>query len=100
MKIAQDFFTPIVFANNRTTFTQKVVEACDDFFYYGGRKICVLADKTIYLTHNQKRAITALKIALCFTVVLPALCLIIKALFRPDIKITPLNTFNLLFSAS
>ncbi|MCE5295376.1 MAG: hypothetical protein LLF94_12305 [Chlamydiales bacterium] len=89
MKIHENFFTPIVFASQPKTFKQKVIEACDDFFYYGGRKITVFADKNTAISHTQKASITALKIALCFTIVLPALCLLGKALFRPTLPVVP-----------
>ena len=57
MKIKESFFTPVVFASEHKTFKQKVIEACDDFFYYGGRKISVFADKNTSHSQTQKPSI-------------------------------------------
>ncbi len=84
------FFTPVEYGNHTTSFTEKLIEKADFYFYLGGRKVAeiipgnmeknsqavILKDERVVLWK------TALKVASYFTIILPALMFLIKTVLR------------------
>jgi hypothetical protein len=90
-----DFFTPIVFSpafNCVTSGSEHLLEIVDSYFYLGGKQVCAISGKianngsTIaYRVQNPSQPslfTTALKVASYFTLVLPLIMLVAKAVLR------------------
>jgi hypothetical protein len=83
------FFTPIQFANQHKTFSQRLVETVDSYFYLGGRKAYVIpghaqgrSEGIIFEDDTALFVTTTLKVISYLTLVIPAVMLIAKALLR------------------
>lgn len=84
------FFTPLEFSpHDASSKKTKVLEAVDRFFYFGGKKALVIElDKkkgldVVLATGRSPNCLeVALKVIICFTVVIPLLLLIVKAVLR------------------
>lgn len=90
MNTVELFFTPIVFQSAKKTCEQRVIEACDGYFYFSGKKILILADNTTLLCKenppDRNTFLTVLKIASFCTVIIPTLFFLGKLLFRPKVE--------------
>lgn len=85
------FFTPVVYEKIDKSYAEFFLEKVDDYFYLGGKKAEVfLSDPqerntglTVHLIEKRSALwATTLKIASYFTIILPLICLAIKAGFR------------------
>ncbi len=93
------FFTPIVYESAQKTWKQQVAEACDNYFYLGGKKICLLNNKETRPFEQKpsfrETLLTALKVTSYFTIVLPTFFFFAKLAFRPNIVVSaPVNLNN------
>ncbi len=86
---------PVDYKDANLSIGKKAANAFEDFFYLGGRKARVINSEestlTVEMPKDQKQPwyVTALKVLFYFTIILPILMLIGKAIFRltHDIKI-------------
>lgn len=83
------FFTPVKYNNQLTSCSKLATELVDDYFYLGGRIAVVLpgneknGSEEISFQNGQTSCfLTALKIVSYFTVVIPVIMLVAKALLR------------------
>ena len=86
------FFIPVIYESKHKTLKQRATEAFDDYFSFGQKKIRVLGNQKLEWFQEKptirELAIRALKIASLFTIIIPALFLIAKALLRTPIAVT------------
>ncbi len=83
----------VSFGNYPKTYSQMLLEAADDYFYWGGRKACVIPghlegkSEGVILTDDFPKAsflITALKVISYFTGIIPAIAYLTRVLMRRD----------------
>lgn len=84
------FFTPIVYGYQEKTLKEFAVEKADQYFSLGGRQAHVITGQVnasgekgfVFVTGNSSLFVTALKIISYFSIVIPALMFVIKAVFK------------------
>lgn len=83
------FFTPVSFGNHSKSWSHSILEVSDSYFFLGNRKASVISmqteNKSIgvkIIKESPPFLTTALKVISYFTLVLPALMLIVKAIMR------------------
>ena len=80
------FFTPVSFGNQPKSNTEWLLEKVDGYFYLGGRKAHIIKinqeTKAVLVNENQSCAMTCFKVASYFTIALPTVMLITKAILR------------------
>lgn len=83
------FFTAIEYGQKAKTRTQSILEKVDNYFYFSGKKAQVIQGKTkngtvrtILLRGNSSLLARVGKVASYFTIVIPLLMLIAKAILR------------------
>lgn len=83
------FFTPVSFGDHAKSVSQSLLEWVDDYFYFGGRKACVISghtkegcEGTVLYQPAVPFQVTALKVATYATVIIPILMLIAKIVLR------------------
>jgi hypothetical protein len=91
------FCTPITFGNFPKSFSQDLLEAVDGYFFYGGRKACVIEmgnreSQVVLYQKTSSIVLTCLKVASIFTLIIPLIALIAKAILRC------MHTYKLSFS--
>ncbi len=83
------FFTAVSCDNSSNSTRMFLLEKVDSYFYLGGRKVKIDPGYTkgnvkgVYLVHSNS-SLTALKVASYFTIVLPLILLIAKAILRAN----------------
>ncbi len=83
------FFTAVSFGSLTETCAQSALETVDSYFYLGGKKACVIAGRVqngkedIVLAEGDSSCfLSALKVMSYFTIIIPVLALIVKAVLR------------------
>lgn len=84
-----NFFTPVTFGSHSKTYSEALLEQCDNYFYLGGRKAHVIPNSRV---NGQKGTLlrndttpfftTMVKVISYATIILPLIVLIAKALLR------------------
>lgn len=97
-----DFFIPLTFQNQSTTFKENIIELVDDYFYIGGKKAYVIHE---HLDENLRGAfinnetqqlwVTALKIASWFTLAIPLMAISLKFFLRRSYNIVVVEPHEL-----
>ncbi|MBM3201038.1 MAG: DUF648 domain-containing protein [Chlamydiae bacterium] len=84
-----DFFTPVKFFNQTTSFEQSFIEGVDDYFYLGGSTATVVKtssasrlEQAIVTDETSPLILTILKVASYCTVIIPLVMLVLKSILR------------------
>lgn len=84
-----NFFTPVHYGNQPKSASTSVMEAFDHYFYLGGKKACVIAGRmergkegVVLVERSSSYLLSALKVVSYFTIVIPLIVLIVKAVLR------------------
>lgn len=82
-----NYFTPLVYGNLSTSWTQTLAEYADEYFYWGGEQAVVLTvnegSLDVVLKEGETSCwLTALKVATYFTLILPLILLTVKTILR------------------
>lgn len=83
------FFTAVSFGPLPKTCAQSLLETADSYFYLGGKKACVIAGRVqngkegvVLAESDSSYFLSALKVMSYFTIIIPVLALIVKAVLR------------------